>query len=268
MTPQTQRQQPTHIKRFWYGLAVLVLIGVADAILGAMNTATILISPHQGQDDPWIAVAGVGGLIALAGFWWAMEGASLGRRVRTSIAFGFVGFIVSILLIVFGGDVVASYRDFPSGQTSRYTEVLHLSRAYYSHGKSPHGAVQTMPLWANFDVSDADYDFVRAHRSPEEVNHDPKGDEIPSKGRFCIRVELEQAGGSALRVLHAGTRDLPDGSVILCPPGTPELPDRFMQAWRAAQAQATTVSPELLAAYRKARTVQGGLLALDPALRH
>lgn len=261
--------QPTNVKRMYYGWGVLALIGIIDAILGSVNTSTILISPDQGQDDPWIAVAGIGGLAALAGFWWATEGMSVGRRIGASIAFGFTGFIVSMLLIFFGGDVIAGYRDFPSGQTIRYPGVLHLSRAYYSHGKSPHGAVQTMPLWANFDVSDADYDFLRAHRSPEEVNHDPKGDEIPSKGRFCIRVELEQAGGSALRVLHAGTRDLPDGSVIACPLNTPDLPDQFMRAWNEAHApKLKPVPPELMAAYHKVNTVNYRLHTLEAASQH
>ncbi|NOW45408.1 hypothetical protein FHW96_001563 [Novosphingobium sp. SG751A] len=266
MTSETQTPQPTNIKRMYYGLGTLALMGVAAAILGGMNTATILISPHQGQDDPWMAVAGIGGLFALGGFWWVFEGASVWRRIGASLAFGFVGFIVSILLIAFGGDVIASYRDFPSGQTIRYTGVLHLSRAYYSHGKSPHGHVQTAQLWADFDVSDADYDFLRAHRSPEEVSHDAKGDEIPSKGRFCIRVELEQAGGHSLRVLHAGTRDLPDGSVILCPPNTPDPPDQFMRAWTEAHTpKLRPVPPEFMAAYKRLNTVSDGLHALDAA---
>jgi len=43
---------------------------------------------------------------------------------------------------------------------------------------------------------------------------------VPRKGYFCARVMIEQAGDS-LRIMHAGSGTLPEGSVILCPGKSP-----------------------------------------------
>jgi hypothetical protein len=73
-----------------------------------------------------------------------------------------------------------------------------------------------MPIWSNLEITRADYEFMLANRRPGDKGKNP--DEISSKGYFCARVTLEQAG-DALRVLHAGNRTLPQGTVMVCPQG-------------------------------------------------
>jgi hypothetical protein len=53
-----------------------------------------------------------------------------------------------------------------------------------------------------------------AHRLPDDDASEP--DRIASNGHFCAWVMIEQAG-DALRIMHAGSGTLPEGSVIRCP---------------------------------------------------
>jgi hypothetical protein len=64
------------------------------------------------------------------------------------------------------------------------------------------------------EVTESDYQFMLSHRRPGDTLHNP--DEISSKGHFCAKVTLQESD-RALRVLHAGSRKLPPGTVIFCP---------------------------------------------------
>ena len=66
-----------------------------------------------------------------------------------------------------------------------------------------------MPIWSNIDITQSDYNFMLGHRSPDDNGRDE--DEIRSNGYFCAKATLQQPG-EALRVLHAGTYKLPQGS--------------------------------------------------------
>jgi hypothetical protein len=55
---------------------------------------------------------------------------------------------------------------------------------------------------------------MRNHRPPHDDGK--RFDEISSQGYFCARVTVEQSD-AALRILHAGSQKLPQGTVILCP---------------------------------------------------
>jgi hypothetical protein len=55
---------------------------------------------------------------------------------------------------------------------------------------------------------------MRTHRRAGDNKGDP--DKISSNGYFCAHVTIQQSG-NALRVLHAGSHNLPKGSVVICP---------------------------------------------------
>lgn len=55
---------------------------------------------------------------------------------------------------------------------------------------------------------------MRSNRRPGDNGRKP--DEISSRGYFCADVTIEQSD-KALRILHAGSQTLPEGTVILCP---------------------------------------------------
>jgi hypothetical protein len=104
--------------------------------------------------------------------------------------------------------------DFPPEHTRSFPALLKISRAYQTHGKGRSWNIQTTPIWTNLDITETDYDFIASHRRPGDAGRDP--DEISSRGYFCAKVTLQRAG-EAMRIMHAGTRKLPTGTVVVCP---------------------------------------------------
>ena len=92
--------------------------------------------------------------------------------------------------------------------------LLLISRAYRTEGKGQSWSIQTMPIWSNLNITQVDYDCMLHHRRPEDIGHNTN--EISSRGYFCAHVTMQQSG-SALRVLNAGSRKLPSGTIVICP---------------------------------------------------
>jgi len=198
----------------WWGIAVCVFVLMFASF--QFDTTTELTPDHTGQSMM------VGVVFAIAfGLWGAVAGwrnpNQPGTINRIMAAFGlFIAGTIFVALASLGGGKLAwNAIDFPSGKTREYDNVLLMvSRAYHTHGKSQHNVIQTMPIWTNLNVSNADYAFMLAHRRADD--HGTDRDEIASKGWFCAKVKVQQSG-DALRVMHAGSLDLPEGSVALCP---------------------------------------------------
>jgi len=111
-------------------------------------------------------------------------------------------------------DIVEMRMDFPPSKTRSFDSAVWIWRAYQTHGKGGNWNIQTTPLWSNLDITESDYKFMVTHRPPEDNLGNP--DEISSKGYFCARVQLQQAG-NAIRIMHAGSQTLPEGTVEVCP---------------------------------------------------
>jgi hypothetical protein len=167
----------------------------------------------------WLAgVAGAAILIGCIAFFYKAKKTSLGQRIVMTFAFTLLSVLVVFLFSMRSMDLIYGWIDFPNGETRTYKGLLRISRAYQTHGKGASRNIQTMPFWSNMDVTEQDYQFMLDHRRPGDPERSP--DEISSQGYFCAKVTVEQSK-KALRVLHAGSRTLPAGTVVLCPTGLP-----------------------------------------------
>ena len=185
----------------------------------ALNDTTTLFPAHSWDNLPvWMGAIG-----AALGIPWALlltRGANPWQRIVPFILGPFLGFLVVFLTAMTLLKLWNDHLDFPRGKTHIMPGMVPLSRAYATHGKGDHYDIQTMPYWSNMSVEQADFDFMRRHRAPGDL----KGgkDEISSRGYFCAKVTVELASDvrgrtSAVRILHAGSRTLPRGTVVICP---------------------------------------------------
>ncbi len=124
-----------------------------------------------------------------------------------------LGFLSVFLLSSRVAELVENYIDFPAGSTETYPSFLLINRAYRTQGKGQSWNIQTTPISSNLDITESDYTFMLHHRRPGDDGHNPN--EISSKSYFCAKVTMQQSG-SALRVLNAGSRKLPGGTVVVC----------------------------------------------------
>jgi hypothetical protein len=196
----------------WFvGFGVLLLLSVA---VGWFDNTTELRPSHDGALNACFALAGLSGLICGVATIRMSKRLIVWRRIAHAIAFAILGFILVFLVSVHAVGIIDGLIDFPPGKTKSYTALLLISRAYQTHGKSRSWNIQTTPIWSNLDITEDDYEFMLAHRRPGDPSRNP--DEISSKGYFCAQVTIQQSG-NALRVMHAGSRKLPKGTVIICP---------------------------------------------------
>jgi hypothetical protein len=136
------------------------------------------------------------------------------QRARLAVVLGLMGFLSVTLTSTRIAEIVEQLIDFPPSQTRTYSTLLLISRAYQTHGKGRSWNIQTTPIWSTLQITEDDYRFMLAHRRVEDNSGNP--DEISSNGYFCAQVTVEQSG-NALRVLHAGSHELPKGTVVICP---------------------------------------------------
>jgi len=110
--------------------------------------------------------------------------------------------------------------DFPSGKTHISVTLFPIARAYQTHeDKEINRFIVTTPVWSKLKITPEDYTYMLANRQPENSNPDDPNanhDYISNFRYFCAKVTIEQTG-KALRILHAGSHELPKGSVVLCP---------------------------------------------------
>lgn len=188
-------------------------------MLGFFDNTTELIPGHDDVLEYCIVLGVVSGLVWGGLSIRASRGWIVANRVLLAAGSALLGLFSVGLLSGRIAMIVEGSIDFPSARTKTYPGLLVISRAYQTHGKGAGWNIQTTPIWSNLDVTKADYDSMLAHRGPGDHGRNP--DEISSNGFFCARVTLQQSG-NALRVMHAGSRTLPTGTVIVCPPAHPE----------------------------------------------
>jgi hypothetical protein len=188
--------------------------------LGWFDTTTELTPSHDLVLQTCFVIAALAGMICA---WLSIResrGLAAWRRGFIACCLMLVGSISAFLVSSRSADLIEGLIDFPPARTGTYSGTLIIWRAYQTHGKGRSWNIQTTPIWSNLDVTEADYYFMLAHRSPNDQGRNP--DEISSHGFFCARVTLQQSG-NALRIMHAGSQKLPVGTVIICPT-TPSRP--------------------------------------------
>lgn len=182
-------------------------------IVGSFNDATQLTPRDDGLLVPGLVATVVIAALSLAIFWSQSRGPLYMRLIVTLILAPLTSLLGVFLLSGNVAALVQQRRDFPAAQTRTFDGLLLIQRAYRTDGKGRSWNIQTTPFWSNLDISEHDYAFMLAHRAPTDAGRNTR--EISSKGYFCARVTLQQAG-QALRVLHAGNRKLPEGTVGIC----------------------------------------------------
>jgi len=203
------------------GGAVLVIVPLALLaawwLLGWFDDKTELLPTHDGAI---VACFGLACLAAGACFYYAVtlyrDMAEVSRPPRGVgvLAAAVVGFISMMMLTSRVAGLIEEAIDFPPDQTHTFQVIQPISRAYHSHGKSQSWTIQTMGAFYNLDITEEDYDWMSAHRKPGDGGANP--DDIPSDGHFCARITLQRAG-QAVRILHAGSQKLPQGTMMVCP---------------------------------------------------
>lgn len=196
----------------WAFAIVVVLVIVV--LLVAVRDTTVLTPIHENVIEACLVVAALSGLFCIGLVFLKTRGIVLWRRVGISLSAGIGGAIAAFILTASAADAVEGLIDFPRGSTSSLHGVIPISRAYRFHNKGESWTIWTEPYNAQLNIARQDYDFMLAHRRPGDEGRDP--DRISSMGYFCVSVTMEQSG-DALRIIHAGSHQLPAGSVIVCP---------------------------------------------------
>ena len=201
---------------FWsWFLGSLSLIFLS-AFIGLFDTTTVLWPVHEGVDRARFVFAFVCGLVACGMGVYLGGGLSRVQRVLLPLVMLIEATVGIFLIAGHVSMMIEGWIDFPAGKTHTGQAFLAIAHAYRTHGKGTHQAVQTMPSGTEFDVAPEDYRFMQTHRRPGDAGKDP--DQIASGGYFCLKVTVESTD-EALRVLHAGSHELKQGTVVVCPSG-------------------------------------------------
>jgi hypothetical protein len=182
--------------------------------LGFFDTTTELIPTHAGIESACFAVAAVLGLLACGAGIYFSRHLNKKQRVVLPLVIMLETAIGVFLVADHSASIVEGWADFPAERTHTKQVLIQISRAYQTHGKGRSQYIQTMPVWSNLEIAPEDFAFMRNNRRPGDDGHSP--DEISSRGYFCANVLIEQSD-HAVRILHAGSHELPKGTVILCP---------------------------------------------------
>jgi hypothetical protein len=149
-------------------------------------------------------------------------GARGGARIASSAAVG----LATLLLALQSGEVLISWSAqaaaFPANRTIQYRGYLHLDRVMRVSGKWGGNFVRLVPWEIDLKISNDDYNAVHgALGKVPRAADDPTNE--PDVRQFCVQGVLQQAG-DALRIVSEPGHILPRGSIVRCPPDTPDIP--------------------------------------------
>ena len=213
MNEEVPRQRYRLTKLGWIWLGLLVICCAAAWIVGAFDRSTELTPAHDDSLDFGFYAACLMVIVSAIFILTQSRGTLYQKVVMSFVVTPIFAFMGVFLLTAEVAALVETAQDFPAGKTRTFEGLLLVKRAYQTHGKGRSWNIQTMPIWSNIDVTQADYNFMLAHRSPDD--HGTNQDEITSNGYFCAKVMLQRSG-EALRVLNAGRYKLPPGSIVRC----------------------------------------------------
>ncbi len=214
-TPQSlNSQQAISAKGIWalfFGSLSLIPISMA---LGIFDTTTELIPTHVGIETSCFVVAAVFGLLACGAGIYFSRYLNNRQRVVLPLVIMLETAIGVFMVADHSASIVEGWVDFPANRTHTRQVPIQISRAYQTHGRGSSQYIQTMPVWSNLEITPEDFAFMRDNRRLGDDGHSP--DEVSSHGYFCANVVIEQSD-HAIRILHAGSHELPKGTVIRCP---------------------------------------------------
>jgi hypothetical protein len=191
-------------------------LGLLAFLLDWFDSTTELAPAHDGIATVSLVVAALSCLAsAVIGFRVRRTRSVVGRLFRAAW-YALLGFLAAYFALIGTATIVVGWGDFPAGGTRSSQRLIAIARAYHYTGSKGRQSwkVDTRSFDATFNITRDDYGFMLAHRLPDDDASEP--DAIASNGFFCARVTVEQAG-DALRVMHAGSYKLPQGTIILCP---------------------------------------------------
>jgi hypothetical protein len=197
-------------------LGGMAALGVLAFLLHWFHATTELAPTHDGAAQFCaIAAALVCLASAVVGFRKHPFRGVVDRLFR-AVGYGLLGFVAVFFASKGCATTIEGWIDFPAGGTRASQGLIAIADASHSVGVKgqEHWTMETQKFDATLNITREDYGFMLAHRRPEDDASEP--DRIASNGFFCARVTIEQAG-EALRILHAGSYKLPQGSVMLCP---------------------------------------------------
>lgn len=210
--PRPKNQQKYRILAIWmFGLIGLTFLSV---FLSWFDSSTELIPTHNTAALVCLFLGGIMAVLSGAVGIAYSRGLALFRRIGIAISCLILGFLSAFTLANSTSTLLENQIDFPPSTTKTYLGLIRISRAYQTHGKGRGWDIQTMPLWADLNITQHDYEYMLRHRRPGDQTTNP--DRISSNGYFCARVTVQQSG-RALRILHAGSHKLPEDSVMICP---------------------------------------------------
>lgn len=217
MPQSPENQEGVSAKSIWgLFLGTLSLIPLSMA-LGWFDTTTELIPAHEQADLACFVIAVLGGLFACGMGIYLTRKLAVSQRIVLPLVIMLEAAIGIFMVSHHTASIVEGWMDFPAGKTHTREVLFPIARAYQTHGKGASQDIQTMPIWSDLEITREDFAFMQNHRRPGDDGRNP--DEISSQGYFCAKVTIEQSG-NALRILHAGSQKLPEGTVILCPSPT------------------------------------------------
>jgi hypothetical protein len=209
-----EKRQAVPERTIWALYLGSVSLIILSMILGRFDTMTELAPAHDGIQNACVVVAGLCGLLACATAIYLTRMLTIVQRIILPLALMFVTAIGIFLVTGHLSSIMEGWVDFPKGKSRTHQTLFLISRAYQTHGKGSSQYIQTMPIWSTLEITREDFAFMRNHRNPEDGGKNP--DEVSSRGYFCAKVNVEESD-NALRILHAGSQKLPQGTVILCP---------------------------------------------------
>ena len=198
----------------WIWLAYPFCLLIVYWGLGWFDTYTEITPSHDNVLNACFGSGGVGALVLMSVAVFGRQSLGVWQRIYLAIALAVLGFLSVFLLSSRIATLTENHLDFPSAHIHTFSGFLLVNRAYRTHGKGQSWNIQTTPIWSNLDITPSDYGFMLNHRRPGDPGRD--GDEIFSRGYFCAHVFMQQSG-KAVRVLNAGSRKLPKGTVVICP---------------------------------------------------
>lgn len=214
MPESLKDQKSVSAKGIWtlfIGCLALIPLSVA---LGWFDSTTELIPTHERVDQFCLALAGLCGVVACTAAIYLSRRLAIKQRIGLPLAI-LVEVAIGVFLVAHHiASIVEGWMDFPASKTQTRQALIQIARAYQTHGKGSSQHIQTMPIWSDLEISQHDFAFMQNNRRAGDSGHDP--DEISSRGFFCAKVTIQQSD-KAIRILHAGSHTLPEGTVILCP---------------------------------------------------
>lgn len=213
-------QSPEQVALYRMGF---LYMGVGASIFLAMildyfHTTTELVATDEKTFQVGVKVAGIAALLAAALGVYLTRKLKISQRVGLPVLLLIEVAIVSAIITMSAAKIIAGWVDFPAGKTHIRQIPLKIARGVHKMtkggGQSPGKYIVLAPewTWPDLEITDEDYRFM--------VKNSPSGEtgyyEVASDGLFCARLSMEQSDKS-LRILHSTSKELPRGTVILCP---------------------------------------------------